>query len=308
MRSTRLRNGAAAVFALVLTAAVKGHEHGPWYQAIDIPGATLTTAQGVNGRGAIVGWYTDAQGTHGYQLHKGRVTTIDYPGAAYTDARGINSRGEIVGAYRLPGEPAVNFHGYVRDRFGTFTPIDFPGHTNLIPQRITDEGWVLGCRHDTDLMGTMRGVAINSHDTTQTREIGLFASMNNGSTLDGSVVVGLYTDMDTGKGHAYLLYGDNVLPFDFPGSTLTSGWDVNEEGQVVGAYRDTANKFHGFMWSDLRFFSIDYPGAAATRAFGVDGRGDVVGAYVDSSNHTHGFVVASRDRWDRDDEHDHDHR
>jgi probable HAF family extracellular repeat protein len=306
MRSICLRSGAAVVFAVVLTVAVKGHDRGPWYRSIDIPGATFTTAQGISGRGVIVGWYVDATGTHGYQLAHGRVTKIDYPGAAYTDARGINARGEIVGAYRMLGEPAVNFHGYVRDRFGEFTAIDFPGHTNLIPQRITWDGWVLGCRHDTDLMSTMRGIAINSHDTSETRETGLFASMNNGSTPDGSVVVGLYTDMDTGKGHAYLLYGDSTIPFDVPGSTLTSGWDVNAEGQVVGAYRDGNNKFHGFLWADLRFASIDYPEATATRAFGINGRGDVVGAYVDGASHTHGFVVMNRDRWD-DDEHDDRH-
>jgi uncharacterized membrane protein len=301
MRLTRLRSGAAAAFAVILTVAVKGHERGPWYQSIDIPGATLTTAQGINRLREIVGWYVDATGTHGYQLAEGTVTRIDYPGAAYTDARGINALGEVVGAYRMPGEPPVNFHGYVRNRLGEFTPIDFPGHTNTIPQRITREGWVFGCRHDNDLMSTMRGIAINSHDTSQTRETGLFASMDNGSTPDGSVVVGLYTDMDTGRGHAYLLYGNNALPFDVPGSLSTAGWDMNAEGQVVGVYRDAGNRFHGFLWSDLRFSSIDYPGATATRAFGIDGRGDVVGAYVDAANRTHGFVVVNPDRWDEDD-------
>ena len=110
-------------------------------------------------------------------MRRGAITTIDYPGAVYTDARGINNHGEIVGAYRMPGEPAVNFHGYRRSRYGEFIPIDFPGHTNTMPQRITYAGLVLGCRHDGDTMGTMHGIEINSHNTSEATEIGLFASM-----------------------------------------------------------------------------------------------------------------------------------
>jgi uncharacterized membrane protein len=292
------RGAAATACVLVLTAAAKGDERRPVYQSIDVPGATFTTAQGINSHREIVGWYVDAAGTHGYLLAEGAVTKIDYPGAIYTDARGINGRGEIVGAYRMLGEPAVNFHGYLRTRFGEFIPIDFPGHTNTIAQRITNTGVVLGCRHDADLMSTMRGVTINARDTSQSSEIGVFASMNNGATPDGSVVVGLYTDMDTGKGRAYLLYGNTVIPFDVPGSTFTAGWDVNPSGDVVGVYRDASNRFHGFLWADLRFTSIDYPTATATRAFGINARGDVVGAYLDAANRSHGFAVVNRDRDD----------
>ena len=125
------------------------------YASIDVPGATFTSAQGINARGDIVGFYVQAGVTHGYVLSEGTITTIDYPGALYTDARGINAQGDVVGAYRMAGEPAVNFHGYLRNRHGEFSPVDFPGHTNTIPQRITSTGLILGCRHDNDLMTTM---------------------------------------------------------------------------------------------------------------------------------------------------------
>ena len=90
---------------------------------------------------------------------------------------------------------------------------------------------------------------------------------------------------------------------------MTSAWDVNPAGAVVGAYRDTANKVHGFLWEDLRFTAIDYPSATATRAFGINSRGDIVGGYVDATNVAHGFLAArDRDRDDdRDDDRDGDH-
>jgi uncharacterized membrane protein len=257
-----------------------------------VPGATQRgNAMGINARGDIVGAYGDASGTHGYLLRDGAFTPIDYPGAVYTDARGINSRGEIVGGYRMLGEPGVNIHGYLRSKDGDFIPLDFPGHTNTIPQRIGRDGLVVGCRHDADTMATMRGVMINARDIGEFDEIDAFASMNNGATPDGSLIVGLYTDMDTNRGRGYLLYGETFIPFDVPGSTFTAAWDINPGRAVVGVYRDMTG-FHGFLWDDLRFHAIDFPGATATRAFGINSRGDIVGNYADATGRLHGYVAA----------------
>jgi uncharacterized membrane protein len=261
------------------------------FNSIDVPGATVTTnAMGINSRGDIVGAFSNSTGTHGYLLSDGQFTTIDYPGAVYTDARGINSRGEIVGSYRMSGEPAVNFHGYLRTRWGDFINVDFPGHTNTIAQRITHNGLILGCRHDADTMETMRGVTINARDQSQFHEIDEFASMNNGATPDASLIVGLYTEMDTARGRGYLLYGDTFIPFDVPDSTFTAAWDVSPGGEVVGVFRN-ATGFHGFLWKRFRFHTVDYPGATATRVFGINSDGDVVGNYADAAGRLHGFVA-----------------
>lgn len=263
------------------------------FTSIDVPGATFTNAQGINSRGDIVGFFGNASGTHGYLLSGGTFVVIDYPGAIYTDARGINARGDIVGAYRIPGEPAVNTHGYVRSKDGEFSSVDFPGHTSFIPQRITSRGRIVGCRHDTDLMETMRGVWLNPRRPDDATETDAFASMSTGATADGEVVVGLYRERETLRGRGYLLYGDTFIPFDVPGSSFTAAWDVNPDGAVVGVYRDPAG-FHGFVWEKLRFRAINYPGASATRAFGINARGTIVGAYTDAGGRTHGFVVAQK--------------
>jgi uncharacterized membrane protein len=292
-RMRRMRNiVATAACVAALATAVAGAERVLLYTTIDVPGATSTNAQGINSRGDIVGGYVDSSGNHGYLLSEGVFTKIDYPGAAYTDARGLNARGEVVGGYRMPGEPAVNTHGYLRTSHGEFLPVDFPGHINTVPQRITPEGLILGCRHDTDQMASMVGIVINARNPSEFVEIDAFASMNNGSTPDGSLMVGFFTDMDTGRGRGYLLYGDTFIPFDVPGSTVTSAWDVNPGGEVVGAYRDASNRQHGFLWEDLRFHSLDYPAATGTRAFGINSRGDVVGSYTDPAGRIHGFVAS----------------
>jgi hypothetical protein len=190
----------------------------------------------------------------------------------------------------MSGEPAVNFHGYLRTRWGDFINVDFPGHTNTIAQRITHNGLILGCRHDADTMETMRGVTINARDQSQFHEIDEFASMNNGATPDASLIVGLYTEMDTARGRGYLLYGDTFIPFDVPDSTFTAAWDVSPGGEVVGVFRN-ATGFHGFLWKRFRFHTVDYPGATATRVFGINSDGDVVGNYADAAGRLHGFVA-----------------
>ena len=290
----------ACAAALATAVAGAGAERALVYTTIDVPGASTTNAQGINQQGDIVGGYADSSGGHGYLLSEGVFTKIDYPGAAYTDATGLNARGEVVGGYRMPGEPAVNIHGYLRTRHGEFLPVDFPGHINTRAQRITPEGLILGCYHDTDTMASMVGVVINARNPSEFVEIDAFASMNNGSTPDGSLMVGFFTDMETGRGRGYLLYGATFIPFDVPGSISTSAWDVNPGGEVVGIYRDASNKLHGFLWERLRFHSLDYPAATATRAFGINSRGDIVGSSVDAVGRTHGFV-ASRLGDDHDD-------
>jgi uncharacterized membrane protein len=266
------------------------------FTSIDVPAATFTNAQGINPQGDIVGFYGNSQGTHGFLLSDGTFTSIDYPGAAYTDARGINGRGDIVGAYRMPREPAVNFHGYLRTPEGEFLPVDFPDHINTIPQRITSRGLILGCRHDTDLMGTMRGVTLKGWNLADVEEIDAHASMHNGATPNGKLIVGLFTEMDTMRGRGYLLEGDRFTPFDVPGSTFTAGWDINPGGNVVGVYRDAANRFHGFLWVHDEFLSIDFPGATATRAFGINPGSDVVGTYIDAAGRPHGFLATKTHR------------
>jgi len=47
---------------------------------------------------------------------------------------------------------------------------------------------------------------------------------------------------------------------DFPGAVLTQPQGINPGGEIVGLYKDTAGKQHGFLLSSGQFTSIDYPG------------------------------------------------
>lgn len=259
------------------------------FTTIDVPNAVFTNAAGINPRGDIVGTYLDAsRRSHGYILRDGAFITIDYPGALGTDARGIGPSGEIVGNYWFAGEPAVNIHGYLLTKRGEFVAVDYPGHTNTIIQRILPDGTMLGCRHDGNLMASMKGIVISGSGS---EEIDEFASMVNGATPDHGRIVGLYQNMmvTPARQEGFLISDGVFTSLLVPGSTMTVAWDMNPKGEIVGVYRNSAG-FHGFVLGADGYTPIDVPGASATRAFGINPSGDVVGSYV-VGGRTYGFLA-----------------
>ena len=180
----------------------------------------------------------------------------------------------------------MNIHGYLRTKKSDFIPVNAPGHTNTIVQRILPDGTLLGCRHDGDMMASMRGITIGRRGY---EEISLFASMQNGGTPGGRSTVGLYTNQTVMRTEGYLLEDGEFTPLLVPGSTVTAAWDMSASGEIVGVYRNSSG-FHGFVREGDEYVSLDAPGATATRAFGINSRGDVVGNYV-AGGKTHGFVA-----------------
>ena len=257
------------------------------FATIDVPGALATTPQGINAGGDISGWYVDAsRHAHGFILHDGSLTQIDSPGADNTNVRGIGPDGTIVGTYANDNEEAVASHGFKRTPDGSFERVHYPDHLNEVAQRILPDGTILGCRHDHDTMGSMDGIVIGRADTS---EINQFASMNNGATPNGQLIVGFHTDMLTGQSKGYTIDDGVFTDFLVPGSTFTTAWDVDPRGDIVGVYRNTSG-FHGYVRTAAGYTTLDAPGASATRVFGINARGDVVGTYV-MGGVTHGFLA-----------------
>src|SRR4051812_42092685 len=69
------------------------------FTPIDVPGASLTAAAGINDTGQIVGEFVDSTGIHGFLNTGGSFIPIDVPGAFSTFAQNINDAGQIVGIF-----------------------------------------------------------------------------------------------------------------------------------------------------------------------------------------------------------------
>jgi len=91
-------------------------------------------------------------------------------------------------------------------------------------------------------------------------------------------------DCDDVTCHAFLLRDGVVTLLDFPGATLTYGWDINESGAVAGVWDlyDSQGNFiyeGGFLWKDGSFTEVAFPGAGDTAVTGINARGDFVGLW-----------------------------
>ena len=270
-------SGLLAVLALALTLVAPVWAQEREYTTIAPQGARLSTAFGINARGDVVGTYIDQNfAQHGFLLSKGEFTVIDFPGAQGTIARGIGPSGEIVGNYWLPGDPPVASRGFMRTKKGEFVNVRFPGHSWEIAQRILPDGTIVGCRHNQDMMGSMRGVIIGKHGAS---EIDAFSSMNNGATPDLGLIVGFWFNMMDNKTQGYMIENGVFTSFMVPGSSSTAAWDVNPDGAIVGVY-NVGTTVRGFLKTGETYTTIHYPGSTATRAFGINAKGDIVGNYA----------------------------
>lgn len=79
--------------------------------------------------------------------------------------------------------------------------------------------------------------------------------------------------------------------FGFP----TSGRGINDAGDVVGFYIDTATAgtpFHGYLFHAGAYQHIEFPGSTQTRAYGLNNAGTIVGFYIMPGGDKHLYIYA----------------
>jgi probable HAF family extracellular repeat protein len=103
-----------------------------------------------------------------------------------------------------------------------------------------------------------------------------------------------------GRNHGFFRDKKGRYTFlDFPRATLTEAVGINDDGQVVGDYRDSTGRFHGFFWDAGLFltFDVPFPDATLTAPNGINNAGQIVGFYFDNNvsemfpnGRAHGFL------------------
>ncbi len=267
---------------------------------LDVPGAVVTVAHGINAAGQVVGTYSDsAYGAHGFLwggAGAGAVTRLDAPGAVgATVARGITDAGQVVGFYK---DAARHAHGFLY-RAGVFTPLDAPGAVDTYAEGIDAAGEVVGWYNFSDSTSASGGVRAFRYAGGTFTPLDLPGAGLLGATglTTGGQIVGFYGDSSR-ELHGFLEGAGAFRVLDVPGTTHgTFPEGVNAAGQVVGTYTDTLGR-HGFVYAEGAFLPLDAPGArlgprSGTSAHGVNAAGQVVGDYFDGA-HMHGFVATPR--------------
>ncbi len=247
-----------------------------------------TYPSGINRKGSIAGYYTDAKNVfHGFVRLRdcdsedrdwrcvGTVKTFDVPDAgtgAYqgTSPAAINDTGTITGYYTDEHNVA---HGFVRFRDcdardhdrncgPAITTFDVPGagtgaSQGVYPDAINDKGRITGYYIDADgaYHGFVRVGKCGSDDP----------NWNCGATI-------ITFDVPSGP------YGE---------SQGTQPHAINEEGTITGYYTDANDVSHGFLrLRNGTFITFDAPDAGTasfqgTFAFAINAKGEITGYSIE---------------------------
>jgi probable HAF family extracellular repeat protein len=214
---------------------------------LDFPGATYTSAIGINPRGDIAGGYTLADNVnHGFLLSGGEFTTFDFPGASATIVNGMNARGDIVGGYTISG---ANRAFALRD--GQFSAIDYPNAAFTTATGINSRG---------DVVGRYRDAAGVNHGFLLVR--GQFTTLDFPSaTYTGATSITPTGDtvgrhMIAGVSHGFLLsrherhmgrYTITDLG-PLPGGTYSYAASISENHLIAGTASPADGTNHAALW------------------------------------------------------------
>lgn len=285
------------------------------FSVVDAPGAAATANNGtlilaMNGPGEAVGYYSDGQFLHSFMISSnGTLTQFDPPNANGSTALCINDNGAIAGAViDINGN-----HAYVRASDGTFSLIDPTGNptqvSEALPYQINAGGAVVGIYVDSasvhhSFLRDSNG-AITILDApgagTAANEGTELVDMNASGVIVGGINVGVVNGV--GTTHSVIRSaGGNYTVFDPPQSGAHTSFanGINDDGVVVGEYRDANLVRHGYIRNlDGTFTILDDPDAAqlplsatnlGTIPRRINASGAIAGLYTDANGVRHAFI------------------
>ena len=212
------------------------------FETYDFPGSQKTHFYALGNDGRAAGYYEDSAGKHhGIVLENGELRQEDFPGSVETEIYGISdATGVLTGNW-------IDAAG-VRRGFTGDIILEFPGATATFADFVNSAGNMFGSYIDTD--GIFQEFAYSSDG----RYIAF--DLANAENLEFFYVHG-YNDAKTrvarGKvvgdvTRTYLgTFVDGLRELRVPGSVSTEGYNINQDGSVVGFYETPDGRRHGFI-------------------------------------------------------------
>lgn len=244
------------------------------FDTIDVPGATDSTAGGINNRGVIVG---SAGAAGAFVAIDDLIVRLQGPDLEPLVANAINDRGHVAGYNQntLQGFFLAN---------GVLSPIEVPGSRDTIPLGINNRGHIVGFAHVGENVSGFLSAG-GKYATIQFP--GSLVTRANGIN-DRAQIVGDFAG-DDGFYRGFLWSRGRFTTIEVPNSGYTRANDINNLGQIVGgtASQPDADMSGFLLWKD-RFTIIHIPGSSWTEVRGINDHGRIVGYYVDDIG-VHGF-------------------
>ncbi len=212
------------------------------FTTYDFPGAQNTYFYALGNDGRAAGYYEDSEGLHhGVILEDGELRQYDFPNAVQTEIYGISdATGVLTGSW-------IDAAGVQRGFTGD-TILEFPGATATFADFVNSDGNLFASYIDTD--GIFQEYAYSSDgryvafDLTNAENLEFFYVHGVNDALVRIARGKVFGDVI----RTYLgTFTDGLRELKVPGSVSTEGYNINQDGSVVGFYDTPDGRRHGFI-------------------------------------------------------------
>ncbi len=212
------------------------------FTTYDFPGSQNTYFFALGNNGNAAGHYEDSDGLyHGVVLENGELRQYDFPGAVETQIYGISdTTGALTGNFTDAAGVRRGFSGDII--------VEFPGALETYADFVNAEGGMVGSYVDADgiyiaYVRVPDGDFVSLKLTTEAKQEYFFVHGIN----DARIVVARAKPVDAPPLTYVGLFPEELQVLKFPGSVSTEGYNINQNGSVVGHYDTADGRRHGFI-------------------------------------------------------------
>ena len=211
------------------------------FSTYDYPGSQNTYFYALGNDGRAAGYYEDSDGLHhGIILENGELRPYDFPGSVQTEIYGISdATGVLTGNF-------IDAEG-VRRGFSGETIVEVPGAVATYADFTTGTGAVVGSYIDS--AGVYKGY-VHAPDGRFIFGDALDTSRGDSLFIHGITDFGVIVVRSQAVGdvpRTYVGRFGQLGELQFPDSVSTEGWNINQDGSVVGNYESADGQRHGFI-------------------------------------------------------------
>ena len=212
------------------------------FTTYDFPGSQNTYFFALANNGNAAGHYQDSDGLyHGVVLKDGELTEYNFPDAVETEIYGISdATGALTGNF-------IDAEG-VRRGFSRDEIIEFPGASETYADFVNSSGGMVGSYVDADglyhpYVRTPEGRFV-SLDLQQAPHLEYFFVHG---INDARIMVARTKRIDDLPGTLVGTFQEGLQGFKVPDSISTEGYNINQDGSIVGHYQSADGRTHGFI-------------------------------------------------------------
>ena len=213
------------------------------FMTYDFPDAAETRFYALGNNGQAAGYYVDSNGKHrGVVLTtEGQLQPYDFPGSVETEIFGISdATGALTGNFTDASGVRRGFSGDII--------VEYPGASETYADFVNAEGGMVGSYVDADgiynaYISVVEDDFVSLNLTTEAEQEYLFVHGIN----DARVIVARAKPVDAPPLTYVGLFPEELQELKFPGSVSTEGYNINQDGSVVGHYDSADGRRHGFI-------------------------------------------------------------